>query len=238
MEPIQIPEEKIREMAEKYAIEGAEKAIREYYTGYQSPYVKRMTAYIESLHLEPHFDLPDLTAAINKAISHRVSEMANDVITHTYLPRLNRILSGYPDNTVETQQLWQRFCDYTKDVEGDDFDEDALQIKVERESYGFVYVHLYYDERERIKVTLMRQGQDQDGHPLYVITGLPGSNIWESRVENCRYMRIRTDDGKTFETPVMDDVLSNDVLSWLCTIMLNKVKVLISSYHRWTNRED
>ena len=33
MKEIQLPEEKIQQMAEKYAMEGAEKAIKEYYTG-------------------------------------------------------------------------------------------------------------------------------------------------------------------------------------------------------------
>ena len=43
MKQIELPEENIQQLAEKYAMEGAEKAIREYYTGYNSPYVKAMT---------------------------------------------------------------------------------------------------------------------------------------------------------------------------------------------------
>ena len=46
MKQIELPEEKIQQLAEKYAMEGAEKAIREYYTGYNSPYMKMMEEHL------------------------------------------------------------------------------------------------------------------------------------------------------------------------------------------------
>ena len=42
MEPIKLDEKKLQELAEKYAMEGAEKAIKEFYTGYHSEYMKQV----------------------------------------------------------------------------------------------------------------------------------------------------------------------------------------------------
>lgn len=238
MERIEIPEEKILQLAEKYALEGAKKAIREYYTSYSSPYVKAVTEYVRKLGLSPHFDIPDFTAAINQAIMNRVTEMCNEAISKTYLPILNRILSGYDGDTVRSQSLYQVFGDYVKDVEGDDFDSEELEIKVEDRCHGFAYIYLIYQGEEKFRVSLMKHSTCPDGTVLWVVTGLPGSSIYEPRVNNCRYMRIKLDDGKALETPILDDVLSNDVLAWLANIMINKVKMVISSYHHYDEEED
>ena len=144
MKQIELPEEKIQQLAEKYAIEGAEKAIREYYTGYKSPFMNKMEEYLGKSAPNPRFNIPDLTAAINKALADKITDITNQVVAKTFIPLFDRILTPSGRGEVSTEYLFQHFGDFVKDREGNDFDSDELDFEFNKKDYGIGYLYFKY----------------------------------------------------------------------------------------------
>ncbi|MBQ9646132.1 MAG: hypothetical protein IJV24_07235 [Prevotella sp.] len=239
MREIQLPEEKIQQMAEKYAMEGAEKAVKEYYTGFQSPYIKAVKEHLERIAPAPRFNLPDITATINKALSDRIMDLCNEVMTHTYAKLFNRMLTPNENNRVTTQEMFQKFGDYIKEREGDDFDENELEFEGKTSKYsfsdGFRYLEFRYKGEVEFNLTVWNDENDEDGKRLYTLSSLPGRRQYDRLDNRTRYAKITLEDGKTAEVPIIDDVLSNDFLAYLANLLICKTKIVIDNYHEWRN---
>jgi len=239
MKQIELPEEKIQQLAEKYAMEGAEKAIREYYTGYNSPYVKMMTAHIEAIAPNPRFNLPDLTAAINKALADKITDLANEVVAKTYIPLFNRILTPSETNVVSTENLFQEFGDYIKDREGDDeFDSDELDFEAKQGTFGLRSLLFKYKGEVEFDLSIWESGRNEKGDQLYVISRLPGTSQWDHLSNKARMMKLTLTDGATAEVPILDDVLSNDFMAYCAKLLICKTKVEIDHYPEWHDYDD
>ncbi len=235
MEDIKLPEEKIQQMAEQYAIKGAEDAIKEYYTGYNSPYKREITAYLEKIGPKPNFDIPDLTAAINKALTDKIENICNEVTAKTFIPLFNRIFSGEERGIVTTQDLYQKFGDYIEDREGSEFDEDGLDIEIKTSDFGMANIKLSYQGEDEFNITLWADGRDMDGTKLYKIACLPGSKWYDSHNGRAHSMIITLEEGKKAEIPITDDVLSNDFMAYLANLLIHGVKLLLSRWHEYKN---
>ena len=112
MEQIKLDEQKLQEMAQQYAMQGAEKAIKDFYTSYDSPFMNAIRRELkEKMETNLFFELSQMTAAINKAMNDKVSEMANTVVANTFLPMLNRMFSQERKTVVTTQDLYEHFGD-------------------------------------------------------------------------------------------------------------------------------
>ncbi len=239
MKQIELPEEKIQQLAEKYAMEGAEKAIREYYTGYNSPYMKMMTAHIEAIAPNPRFDLPDLTAAVNKALADKITDVANQVVAKTYIPLFNRFLTPCETNVVSTQSLFQEFGDYIKDREGDDdFDSDELDFEVKYGTYGLNSLLFKYKNDTEFDLSIWESGRNDKGEQLYIISRLPGTSSWDHLNNKARMMKITLADGASAEVPIMDYVLSNDFMAYCAKLLICKTKIEIDKYPEWRDYGD
>lgn len=242
MKQIELPEEKIQQLAEKYAMEGAEKAIREYYTGYNSPYMKAMTEHIEKIAPSPRFDLPDITAVINKALSDRIMDLCNEFMTKTYAKLFNRMLTPNENNLVTTEDLFQEFGDYIKDREDDEFDEERLDFaaKTSKYSYSDNYRYLEFSYKGEVEFSLSiwdDGGKNENGEVLYTLASLPGHGQYNRLDNRSRMAKITLEDGKTAEIPIIDDVLSNDFLAYLANILICKTKIKVELYPQYHNYE-
>ena len=232
MKQIELPEEKIQQLAEKYAMEGAEKAIREYYTGYNSPYVKMMKAHIEAIAPNPQFDLPDLTAAINKALADKITDLANEVVAKTYIPLFNRLLTPCEQNIVSTENLFQAFGDYIKDREDDDFDSEELEFEAKHGSYGLHSLLFKYKGETEFDLSIWESGHNEKGNQL------PGTSQWDHLNNKARMMKITLKEGDTAEVPIIDNVLSNDFMAYCAKLLICKTKIEIDNYPEWHDYSD
>ena len=242
MKEIQLPEEKIQQLAEKYAMEGAEKAIREYYTGYNSPYVKAMTEHIQRIAPSPRFDLPDITAVINKALSDRIMDLCNQFMANTYAKLFNRMLTPNENNFVTTESLFQKFGDYIKDREDDDFDEEGLEFKAKTSQYSYSdnyrYLEFWYNSELEFSLSILDDGgKNEKGEVLYTLASLPGHGQYNHLDNRSRFAKITLEDGKTAEVPIIDDVLSNDFLAYLANILICRTKIEVELYPQYHNYE-
>lgn len=237
MKEIQLDENKLQEIAEKYAMEGAEKAIKEFYTGYNSPYLKKMREHLESIAPNPHFDLPDITSAINTALSHRLQEITNEVIAKTYVKLFNRIFTPTEDAVIGSESLFQKFGDYIKDREEEDFSEDELGYEICKGYCGDILqrVQFKYKDYTEFELALWAEGRNEEGKQLYIISRLPGSGPWNELTNKPKFAKITLEDGKQAEVPILDDVISNDFMAYCARLMLSRTKILLDSYPQYHN---
>lgn len=221
-------------------MEGAEKAIREYYTGYNSPYMKAMTEHILRIAPSPLFDLPDITAVINKALSDRIMDLCNQFMANTYTKLFNRMLTPNENNIVTTKDLFQQFGDYIKDREKDDFDEGGLEFTPNTSLYSYSnnyrYLEFWYNSELEFKLSVWDDGgKNENGEVLYTLASLPGHGKYNPLDNRSRFAKITLEDGKTAEVPIIDDVLSNDFLAYLANILICKTKIKVELYPEYHN---
>ena len=238
MKEIQLDEQKIQQMAEKYAMEGAEKAIRDYYTSYNSPYVKALEEHLNKQLPSRWFDLPDLTAAINKALSDKIATLCNQVVAQTYIRIFDRIMSGNERGVVSSQTIYTKYCEYVKDREDDDFDGEELECEVETSHYGFKYLLMKYNGETEFRLSLYEDGCDERGNQMYSITGLPHTGQFAHLDGKLPMMSIKLDENRTASVPITPDVLSNEFMAYMANILIHGTKIIIAPYHNYDSYND
>lgn len=246
MKEIKLDEQKLQEMAQQYAMQGAEKAIKDFYTGYDSPFMNAIQRELkEKMETNLFFELSQMTAAINQALNDKVSEMANTVVANTFLPMLNRMFSQERKTVVTTQDLYNHFGDAMKEDLGDDFDPERMEIEIKNHDgmiSNFQDLRFRYDCDTKFELSLMSNGDpktDEHGNTLYKITSLPGcSQYYSDHYPRERQMRIRMKDGWTLEMPFTPDVLRDEFMRYVAGLLLTNTMVKISRYHEYHVEED
>jgi hypothetical protein len=236
MEPIKLDEKKLQELAEKYAMEGAEKAIKEFYTGYHSEYMKQVEKVCQDHMPSIYFDPVDITAEINKAIKQRMTAIANEAVANTFIPLIERMLTGTPNNLMTSGMLYQEYGDYVKEREDDDFDADGLEIKVETDEF-FTKLIFGYDGNDEFRLYLSEAGYDQDGkEKLYITHSLPMDCNYKK--EGSRKMTLHLGDRRRLEMPFEPDALNNSFVRSCARAVIYQTKISIDRYHEYHNEED
>ena len=233
MKEIKLDEQKLQEMAQQYAMQGAEKAIKDFYTGYDSPFMKEVQRELkEKMETNLFFELSQMTAAINKA-------------TNTFLPMLNRMFSQEKKTVVTTQDLYEHFGDAMKEELYDEFDPELMELEI-KEGPGLfskhLYLHFLYDNDTKYELSLMDNrdpDKDEHGNTLYMITELPGCSQYRADYPpRERQMRIRLGEGATLEMPFTPDVLRDEFMRYVAGLLLCNTLVTVKSYHEYHLEEE
>lgn len=236
MEPIKLDEKKLQELAEKYAMEGAEKAIKEFYTGYHSEYMKQVEKVCRDHMPSIYFDPVDITAEINKAIKQRMTAIANEAVAKTYIPLIERMLTRTSNNLMTSGLLYQEYGDYVKEREDDSFNADYLEIKVETDAY-FTKLIFGYAGNDEFCLYLSEAGYDQDGkEKLYMTHSLPTNRNYKN--DGSHMMTLHLGDRRRLEMPFEPDALNNSFVCRCARAVIYQTKIAIDSYHEYHNEED
>lgn len=246
MKEIKLDEQKLQEMAQQYAMQGAEKAIKDFYTGYDSPFMNAIQRELkEKMETNLFFELSQMTAAINKAMNDKVSEMANTVVANTFLPMLNRMFSQEKKTVVTTQDLYEHFGDALKEELYDEFDPELMELEVKESPGSFskhLHLHFIYDGDTKFELSLMDNcdpDKDENGNTLYMITALPGCSQYRADYSpRERQMRIRLKEGATLEMPFTPDVLRDEFMRYVAGLLLCNTLVTVKNYHEYHLEED
>lgn len=236
MKEIKLDEQKLQELAEKYAMEGAEKAIKEFYTGYHSEYMKQVEKVCQDRMPSIYFDPVDITAEINKAIKQRITAIANEAVAKTYIPLIERMLTKTPNNLMTSGMLFQEYGNYVKEREGDDFCAGYLEIRVETDVY-FTKLIFGYDGNDEFRLYLSEAGYDQDGKKkLYMTHSLPSDCNYKN--DGSRMMTLHLGNGRRLEMPFVPDALNNSFVRSCAQAVIYQTKIVIDYHHEYYNEED
>lgn len=236
MEPIKLDDKKLQEMAEQYAMKGAEQAIKEFYTGYHSAYMDKVRQVCNDHMPNFYFDPVDITAEINKAIKQRMTAIANEAVAQSFIPLIEGLLSRFPNNITTSSCLFQTYGDYVKDREGDDFDSGELGLRMRSYPY-FTKMYFCYKDDEEFVLFLSDAGLDKDGKSrLYTTHSLPMNHAYKNSKSRTMTLHI---DGKTkLEMPFESDVLDNEFMRDCARLVMYQTKIAIEPYHEYHNNED
>lgn len=215
----------LQEKTTEAAMAGAVKAINEYYTGYNSPFMKKIQGDLQGKVIG-NFELPDVLALINDGISKQIDAIANNAVAQSFVPMVTRLLTRMK-NDVTTRDILEEFVKYKKDANSN-FDISDYECEIKRqESYSWHNMKIFQDGNELYSITLHDpwDSEKKEGITSCKIFNLP----YVMHGEMKQTMKLSVNDGVMLEMPFTTDVISNKFMSYIARIIISGVRVKITS---------
>lgn len=221
--------EQIQQKANEYAQKGAEEMLKEFYTGYDSPYKKAIKENLIGKGLDENFDIPDIVAVLNQKLSAEIDVIANTAIAKTFIPLVKEFLTREAVE-VKFSQILEKFINCT-DFEYSDIDvEDYTVNRVDREGRSSSLadtfpVYQITNGKEGFEIHFFRNGD------TLTIMSLPqqleASGKYYREYERKDKMRISLDGGATLELPFMRGILDNDFMRYCARLIIGNTNVIL-----------
>lgn len=213
----------IQQKVQEYAMEGALKALKEYYTGYKSPYMEGITEALNAMKTPYALDLPDVLGLINQTLSAQITALAHESIAKTYLPLVNKMLAG-EEAEVAFSKLLKEFIELNDLT---DPDEVGIEMHLD-EKYNWYNVKLWHsDDRHKKQTYDITLHEDYESRKeterrkkRYSLLSLPR--------EGTQTFDFITDNGKV-SLPFTPDILRDRFTSYCASLILSKSKIIIDT---------
>lgn len=213
-----IPEldmEKLQAKANEYAMQGATESIREFYSGYNSPYRKAIEENLIKQEIGTNFDLPNIIAAINDSLSKEIDAIANAAISKTFIPLVHKFLTR-EKKEINFSDILKEFIEATDAKEIDDC---SVELK-HRTEYGWIEVILYGGKEKEYNLTLHSDHNSRKEEvKKYKILSLPYDHSTYKQT-----MRLSVEGG-TLELPFTRDILHDDFVSYIARLIMSGSKI-------------
>jgi hypothetical protein len=196
---------KITEMANK----GAMKAIEEYYTGYDSPFLKAFKEEVKEKSISISFDIPDIVSSINKAISDEVDKLTAIAISKTFIPQLNHVLHR-EEKEIKLSDILRKFVSIYSADEQHEF--SFLMIR--HYEYEWYTVEIA-SSKEKYKFTLHKDWKSKgESIQKYKLISLPNDS-YQSKM-----MKINVGEAN-IEIPFTYNILNDQFYSYIARLILS-----------------
>ncbi len=206
----------LQKKANEYAMKGAEDSIKEFYTGWNSPYRKAIDEELNKLKVGTGIQLPDVVALINEALTQAVDEIANAALAKTFIPQVKRFLTR-ADSEIRFSDILKKFIG-----EGDDINPYDCDCSISKdEKFGWLTIEIS-DGKRSYNFTLHVDHSTEKNSPLkYLALGLPREYNTQKYGEK---ITLYVDDAK-IELPFTRNVLQDDFVSYLGSLVLCSSKI-------------
>ena len=215
--------QELQKKANEFAMEGATESLKEFYSGYSSPFRKALDEKLKSVGVGNHsLDLPDMIALMNDSMSKEIDLLANEALSKTFLPLMKQFLTRVESEMTMTQFL----TEFVEATDSKDIDDVSISFEKHHE-YSWYEVKLSCEDYE-YKMTL---------HEDYGSKNIPGSprrlkllqiphlieKSTKTKYSSYSYDKPRmmklTQGNVTLELPFTQDVLRDSFQS-LCARMI------------------
>jgi hypothetical protein len=214
----------IQEKINEFALKGAIETIKDFYTGYKSPFREAVDASLKATKLNYKMELPDIIGMINQSIVAEMDKITHEAISKTYVPLVKRFLTR-----IEPKMT---FSDFLRElIEDADIQEpDDCSIDMNKHSqYDWYEIDLKLDS-VTYKMTLhecseSRRDKTGSTQKTYQFLSLPSgwekesTGLYRSSVTNHRIMKLKVDNA-TLELPYTPEVLHDPVCRLIAQMML------------------
>lgn len=210
--------EELQIAANKYAQEGAVKTIKDFYTGYNSPYIKALEEKLLNRGFDHSFTLPDVVANINEALSVEIDKIANAAVAKTFIPLVTKILTR-ADAEMKFSGILEKFIEcvrfeYDNDQNSDDFD-----IDVEKDGKSFIRLVISNCDK-RYEIGFYNEGTHKEElKDVYTIFSLP-----KNHGKSNQTMKIAIENA-TLELPFTPGILHDDFIAFIAGLVMAKTKI-------------
>ena len=159
VEPV-LDMEKIQEKANEYALEGALKCIKEFYTGYNSPFKKAIEGHLEKSSPSFCFTIPEVMGVINESLSSQIDIIANEAIAKSYVPLVRKFLTR-GEEVIRVSNIVDRF------KKQHEYDDEPIEVEMSKdERYGWYNMKLECGDEE-CSITLHEDSKNEQGQQFY-----------------------------------------------------------------------
>ncbi len=199
--------ERLQQAVNDAAMKGAMKAIDEFYTSYNSPFVKAISEQLELKGIKGIIELPDIVALINQKAEEAIMEIANTAIVNTYLPKIKKAITK-AEPKINFSEILKAFADEEKESSFDDFSCDVD----EDDRFGWLDIKLKGEDTET-RFTLHKNRESKTYHLL----SLPNTG-------NVGQIKINIGDAKV-EMPMIRTNLDNYFDCYLASLVIAKSEI-------------
>lgn len=216
VEPV-LDMEKIQAKANEYALQGAFECIKNYYTGYNSPFKKAIEEHLEKSRTSFCFTMPEVMGVINESLSSQIDIIANEAVAKSYVPLVRSFLTRGED-VVKVSDIVDRFKKHHE------YEDDPVEVEMSKdERYGWYNMTLECGD-EKCSLTLHEDSKNDQGQQFYSMLGLPFENK-SGRYNNV--MKVSLDEGASMEIPFTCGILHNGFLTYIANLVMFKTKIVI-----------
>ncbi len=199
----------IQQKANEYAQKGAIECIKEYYTGYNSPFKKRIEEQLEKKGISWSLELPDIIATLNGTLSNEIDKIANEAIAKSFIPLVRRLLIREPSE-IKFSDILNEFI---KSVDDKDLDVCDYSCRIDKRPSPYNWIDCDLECNEfNYSFTLHQCLKEKS---KYQLLSLP-------RDESRNTMKISLDGGCTMELPFTKNILDNNFTSYMARLVLSE----------------
>lgn len=194
------------------AMKGAIKSIEEFYTGYDSPYMKAVKAELAKQEIGTGLELPDVVGLINQSLSVQIDQIANAAVASTFVPLVSRFLTRTKDEVLFSEIL-KEFIDL---FEYEDVEPYQFSIDIEEEPrHGWLDITLLCEKRKYVFTLHKNHNEKSNERKTYIALSLPRGKDPYSK------MKIKIE-GADIEMPFTPDVLRDNFTSYIARLILSR----------------
>lgn len=210
--------EELQIAANKYAQEGAVKTIKDFYTGYNSPYIKALEENLLNRGFDNSFTLPDVVANINEALSAEIDKIANAAIAKTFIPLVTKILTR-ADAEMKFSEILEKFINCVRFQYDTDQDTDDFDIDVEKDDKSFIRLVISNCDK-RYEIGFYNEGTyNEELKDVYTIYSLP-----KNHGKSNQTMKIAIENA-TLELPFTPGILHDEFIAFIASLVMAKTKI-------------
>lgn len=210
--------EELQIAANKYAQEGAVKTIKDFYTGYNSPYIKALEENLLNRGFDHAFTLPDVVANINEALSAEIDKIANAAVAKTFIPLITKILTR-ADAEMKFSEILEKFIDCVRFEYDTDQDTDDFDVEVEKDDKSFIRLVISNGDK-RYELGFYHEGTyNEEQKDVYTIFSLP-----KNHGKSNQTMKIAIENA-TLELPFTPGILHDDFIAFIAGLVMANTKI-------------
>lgn len=218
--------ELLQQKANEYAMKGAEEALKDFYTSYNSPYKKAIEENLKNKGTDQQFDIPDIIGALNEKFSEEIDNIANSAIANSFIPLVKKFLIR-EDSEVRFSDILKKFIertDFEYNQKYNEVDISDYQVEKVEERYGsfFEYRISYNDIGYELRFYKKSEGTVTIMSLPYILK----SDRYDRQFETKQIMKLSLEGGATLEMPFTKGILEDDFASYIARLVIGNNNII------------
>ena len=203
--------EVLQEKATEFAMKGAVESIKEFYSGYNSPFRKQIDEQLTQTKISSGIELPDIIALINESLTKEIDLIANTAISKTFIPLVQKFLVR-ENKEISFSEILKEFVRVTEAKNYDD-----CEISIKESQHGWLDVELSSEEKVYSICLHQDYNSKKEEKQKYQLLSLPRD--YNSKEKYGQTMKLSID-GATLEMPFTKDVLHDDFTAYIARLVI------------------
>lgn len=204
----------LQEKANEFAMKGAIETLKDFYSGYDSPYRKAITEELKKQQMHGSIQLPDIIAILNDSLSKEIDMIANTAISKTFVPMVQQFLTR-AEKEMNFSDILKEFIEITGAENMDD-----CSVSIEKSTHGWLDVDISFED-ENYELTFHTDYHtEKEAIKKYQLLSLPRDGEKYSQT-----MKLKVGDGATLELPYTREILQNKFVSYIAGLVIANTKI-------------